>query len=143
MGKNTTPTSSLASGEGFALPSYDQCVPNGSSPVLADGDGEVVIDENERIALQEAEDERLAREMLQKEEDEVRRSGEWEGRGRKWERRERKVGEGSGKGREGREWEMEVRREGGRVWEGRKKEGWEWLGRIDVVSVDIYFLFFL
>ena len=30
------------------------------------------MDENERIALQEAEDERMAREMMQKEEDEVR-----------------------------------------------------------------------
>ena len=39
------------------------------------GEGEEqVMDENERIALQEAEDERIAREMLQKEEDEVSQS---------------------------------------------------------------------
>lgn len=62
------------------LPSYDQCVPEDSPSwvgvgvagggVEADG-GEEVIDENDRIAMQEAEDERLAREMLQKEDDEV------------------------------------------------------------------------
>lgn len=49
------------------LPSYDQCVPDGYS--WDDGE-EPQMDENERVALQEVEDERLAREMLQKEEDE-------------------------------------------------------------------------
>lgn len=37
----------------------------------AEADGGGVMDENDRIALQEAEDERIAREMLQKEENEV------------------------------------------------------------------------
>ena len=60
------------------LPSYDQVVPDGMRPVGVNWAGqgeeeeeEEVIDENERIALQEAEDERIAREMMQKEEDEV------------------------------------------------------------------------
>jgi len=59
------------------LPSYDQVVPDGMRPIGTDWAGEEeeeeeeVIDENERVALQEAEDERIAREMMQKEEDEV------------------------------------------------------------------------
>ena len=72
------------------LPSYDQCVPEDSPSwmgagvagggVEADG-GEEVIDENDRMAMQEAEDERLAREMLQKEDDDVRRGEGAEVRG--------------------------------------------------------------
>ena len=71
------------------LPSYDQCVPEdspswvgvGTTGTRIEADGsEEVMDENDRIAMQEAEDERLAREMLQKEEDEVSRGTSW-GRG--------------------------------------------------------------
>ncbi len=43
----------------FQLPSYDDLV--GTSP----DDEEHVMDENERMALQEAEDERLARQLAQ------------------------------------------------------------------------------
>lgn len=62
------------------LPSYDQCIPDGYDWSAGGGGEEPVMDENERIALQEAEDERLAREMLQKEDDEVGGEGEEGGR---------------------------------------------------------------
>lgn len=66
------------------LPSYNQCVPDGFTWSEGPGQGEELwggaeedgpMDENERIALQEAEDERMARELMQKEESEVRGRG--------------------------------------------------------------------
>lgn len=69
------------------LPSYDQCIPSEDFSWSGGGGGveEPQMDENERIALQEAEDERLAREMMQSEDNEVRggrREGGEEGGGR-------------------------------------------------------------
>lgn len=54
------------------LPSYDQCIPSEDFSWSGGGVEEPQMDENERIALQEAEDERLAREMMQSEDSEVR-----------------------------------------------------------------------
>ena len=51
--------SSAPGGDDFQLPSYDDLV-GGSQD---DEEEEHVMDENERIALQEAEDERLARQL--------------------------------------------------------------------------------
>ncbi len=51
--------SSVPGGEDFQLPSYDDLV-GGSHD---DEEEEHVMDENERIALQEAEDERMARQL--------------------------------------------------------------------------------
>ena len=68
------------------LPSYTQCVPDGYEWEGEEGQGqeeEGQMDENERIALQEAEDERIARELMQNEESEVREGGMEGGRGRK------------------------------------------------------------
>ena len=48
------------------LPSYDQVMPDGGGGG-GDDDDEPVMDENERIALQEQEDERMAREMFERE----------------------------------------------------------------------------
>ena len=56
----------------MGLPTYDQAVPEGMQPsVEEEEEEEEVMDENERVALQEAEDERIAREMMQREDDEV------------------------------------------------------------------------
>ena len=63
----TTPPSSAADGL-LELPSYSQCVPDSYGPDEGDGG---IIDENERISLQEAEDERLARAMMQQDDEEV------------------------------------------------------------------------
>ena len=59
----------------MGLPTYDQVVPEGmrSSVEEEEEEEEVAMDENERVALQEAEDERIAREMMQREDDEVSR----------------------------------------------------------------------
>ena len=51
-------TSSIPGSEAFQLPAYDDLMGGGQEE-------EHVMDENERIALQEAEDERLARQLAQ------------------------------------------------------------------------------
>ncbi len=66
--------STASNSDTFQLPSYDQCIPDDEGYGMpGEEEEEVMMDENERIALQEAEDERLAREMMQREDDEVRK----------------------------------------------------------------------
>ena len=53
-------TSSVPGGEAFQLPTYDDLMGDGQEE-----EEEHVMDENERVAVQEAEDERLARQLAQ------------------------------------------------------------------------------
>lgn len=64
--------STSSGGDSFQLPSYDDLVGDGQE------EEEHVMDENERIALQEAEDERLARQLAQGDGNEERRRREQE-----------------------------------------------------------------